>query len=205
MLTHLIYCSWNNLWLCHIFESWKGQPIQAACLYILVIYTCIMWSLYTTQVLYQTEKINVSLYLRKYFYFRLMKDRNVQLCEKEKEKILEGANKKWVESLLVCYKGKCCRKLISFSVFIPSPTKLRRDIVTLPSVHLYFCNILVNTLESISFNGFWPNLAHTQSLRESGTLLIFKVKGQGHQVKFLGRGYATLCVALVHIFFRSSQ
>ena len=117
-----------------------------------------------------------------------MKDRNVQLCEKEKEKILEGANKKWVESLLVCYKGKCCRKLISFSVFIPSPTKLRRDIVTLPSVHLYFRNILVNTLESTSFNGFWPNLAHTQFLRESGTLLIFKVKGQGHQVKFLGKG-----------------
>ena len=40
---------------------------------------------------------------------------------------------------------------------IPSPTKLRRDIVTLPS----FRNILVNTLESISFNGFWPNLVYT--------------------------------------------
>ena len=26
------------------------------------------------------------------------------------------------------------------------------------------------------------------SLRESGTLLIFKVKGQGHRVKFLGEG-----------------
>ena len=35
-------------------------------------------------------------------------------------------------------------------IFIPSPTKLRRDIVTLPS----FRNILVNTLESTSFNGF---------------------------------------------------
>ena len=36
------------------------------------------------------------------------------------------------------------------SVTIPLPTKLRRDIVTLPS----FRNILVNTLESTSFNGF---------------------------------------------------
>ena len=35
-------------------------------------------------------------------------------------------------------------------LFIPSPTKLQRDIVTLPS----FRNILVNTLESTSFNGF---------------------------------------------------
>jgi hypothetical protein len=34
---------------------------------------------------------------------------------------------------------------------------LGRDIVTLPS----FRNILVNTLESTSFNGFWPNLVHT--------------------------------------------
>ena len=35
---------------------------------------------------------------------------------------------------------------------IPSPTKLQMDIlvVTLPS----FCNIVVNTLESTSFNGF---------------------------------------------------
>ena len=41
--------------------------------------------------------------------------------------------------------------------FIPSPTKLRRDIVTLPSVRPSFLSILVNTLESTSFNGFWPN------------------------------------------------
>jgi len=34
--------------------------------------------------------------------------------------------------------------------FIPLPTKLPRDIVMLPS----FRNILVNTLESTSFNGF---------------------------------------------------
>jgi hypothetical protein len=40
-------------------------------------------------------------------------------------------------------------------------------------------------------------------LRESGTLLIFKVKGQGHQVKFLGEGIATLCVALVDLGIRS--
>jgi hypothetical protein len=37
----------------------------------------------------------------------------------------------------------------------------------------------------------------SSTLRESGTLLIFKVKGQGHRVKFLGEGYATLCIALV--------
>jgi hypothetical protein len=46
---------------------------------------------------------------------------------------------------------------------IPSPTKLQRDIETLPSVR--------------------PSVA--------------LVKGQGHMVKFLGKGYATLCVALV--------
>jgi hypothetical protein len=43
----------------------------------------------------------------------------------------------------------------------------------------FYHNILVNTLESTSFNGFWPSLVHG----ESGTLLIFKVKGQG--VKYL--------------------
>ena len=40
----------------------------------------------------------------------------------------------------------CC----VYIVVILSPTKLGRDIVTLPS----FRNILVNTLESTSFNGF---------------------------------------------------
>ena len=54
-------------------------------------------------------------------------------------------------------KSNCLKKVI----IIPSPTKLRRDIVTLPSVRPPFCNILVNTLESTSFNGFWPNLVHT--------------------------------------------
>jgi hypothetical protein len=51
----------------------------------------------------------------------------------------------------------------------------------------------VNTIESTSFNGFLPNLVHTYSLGESGTLLIFKVKGQGHWVNFLGEG---ICHAL---------
>ena len=47
-------------------------------------------------------------------------------------------------------------------IVIPSRTKLRRDIVTLPSVFLpSFRNILVNTPESTSFNGFWPNLVNT--------------------------------------------
>jgi hypothetical protein len=43
------------------------------------------------------------------------------------------------------------------NIIIPSPTKLRRDIVMLPS----FRNILVNTLESTSVYRFWPNLVHT--------------------------------------------
>ena len=55
---------------------------------------------------------------------------------------------------------------------IPLPTKLRRDIVTLPSVH----HILVNTLGSTSFNGFWPILVHTQSLGESETLWFSRSK-----------------------------
>ena len=38
---------------------------------------------------------------------------------------------------------------VQFQFIIPSPTKLRGDIVTLPSV-----TILVNTLGSTSFNGF---------------------------------------------------
>jgi len=50
---------------------------------------------------------------------------------------------------------------VNVTIIIPSPTKLRRDIVTLPSVRPFFRNILVNTLESKSFNGFWPNLVHT--------------------------------------------
>ena len=79
-------------------------------------------------------------------------------------------------------------KEIQWQIIIPSPTKLRWDIVTLPSVLPSFRNILVNTLESTAFNGCWPNLVHTQSLRESGTLLIFNVKGQGHRVKLLGEG-----------------
>ena len=48
--------------------------------------------------------------------------------------------------------------MITKLFFIPSPTKLRRDIVTLPSVlpsvRPSFRGILVNTLESTSFNGF---------------------------------------------------
>ena len=32
---------------------------------------------------------------------------------------------------------------------------------TRPSFYLSFRNSLVNTLESTSFNGFWPNLVHT--------------------------------------------
>ena len=39
-------------------------------------------------------------------------------------------------------------------IIIPSPMNLRRVIVMLPSVRPSFRNILVNTLESTSFNGF---------------------------------------------------
>jgi hypothetical protein len=48
--------------------------------------------------------------------------------------------------------------------YVPSLVKIHwrmLDIVTLPSVRPFFRNILVNTLESTSFNGFWPNLVHT--------------------------------------------
>jgi hypothetical protein len=43
---------------------------------------------------------------------------------------------------------------------------------------------------------------YIQSLRESGTLLIFKVKGQGRRVKFLGEGicHALRCPCLDYIF-----
>ena len=53
------------------------------------------------------------------------------------------------------YKGFLFKELSFELLFIPLPTKLPRDIVTLSSVR----HILV----------------HTLSLRESGTLLIFKV------------------------------
>ena len=48
------------------------------------------------------------------------------------------------------YKGFLFKELSFELLFIPSPTKLPRDIVTLPSVR----HILVNTPESTSFNGF---------------------------------------------------
>jgi hypothetical protein len=43
---------------------------------------------------------------------------------------------------------------------------------------------------------------YIQSLRESGTLLIFKVKGQGRRVKFLGEGicHTLRCPCLDYIF-----
>ena len=44
-------------------------------------------------------------------------------------------------------------------VITPSPTKLWRDIVMLPSVRPSVTSFW--TLESASFNGFWPNLVHT--------------------------------------------
>ena len=49
-------------------------------------------------------------------------------------------------------KGNNHKARVNF--IIPSPTKLQRDIVTLPSIRPSFHNILVNTLESTSFNGF---------------------------------------------------
>jgi hypothetical protein len=63
-------------------------------------------------------------------------------------------------------------------VFIPSPTKLRRDIVTLPSVLPSFRNILVNTRINILQWILIKLGTYLKSLRESRTLLIFKVIGQ---------------------------
>ena len=57
-------------------------------------------------------------------------------------------------SSILFVKGLVC----SICFIIPSPTKLRSDIVTLPNVRP---SILVNTLESTSFNGFWQILEHT--------------------------------------------
>ena len=118
------------------------------------------------------------------------------------------------------------------SFIIPSPTKLRRDIVTLPFVRHILVNTRINilqwiltklgtylvlkriwnpidlhgrmskikvtgwnfyritsfwTLESTSFNGFLTKLGTYLDLKITETLLIFKVKGQGHRVKFLLR------------------
>jgi hypothetical protein len=69
------------------------------------------------------------------------------------------------------YKGFLFKELSFELLFIPSPTKLRRDIVTLPSVR----HILVNTLESTSFNGFLTKLGTYLVLKITETLLIFKV------------------------------
>jgi hypothetical protein len=54
------------------------------------------------------------------------------------------------------YKGFLYKEMSFELLFIPSPTKLRRDIVTLPSVR-YF---LVNILESTPFNGFFDLLGY---------------------------------------------
>jgi hypothetical protein len=69
-------------------------------------------------------------------------------------------------------------------LFIPSPTKLRRDIVTLPAFRPSFRNILVNTLKSTSFNGFWPNLVH------------FKIIGQ--KSRSPGQIFETIQYAFCH-------
>jgi hypothetical protein len=71
------------------------------------------------------------------------------------------------------YKGFLFKELSFELLFIPSPTKLQRDIVTvtLPSVR----HILVNTLESTSFNGFLTKLGTYLVLKITETILIFKV------------------------------
>ena len=151
--------------------------------------------------------------------------------ERQRWRLVRGS---YINYVILCFKFflvtghdcmliyRLCNVLFLLSPRL-SPTKLRRDIITLPSVRPSFRNILVNTLESTSlngfwpnlvqriwnpidfqghrskvnvtesnfypvtslwtlestsFNGFWPNLVHTYALRESGTLLIFKVKGQ---------------------------
>ena len=69
-----------------------------------------------------------------------------------------------------------------FSLIIPSPTKLRRDILTLPSVLLQHpCDhSRINILQWIL-----TNLGTYLVLRRVWNLLIFQVKGQCHWVKFL--------------------
>jgi hypothetical protein len=66
--------------------------------------------------------------------------------------------------------------------YIPSQPRWRGVIFKVKGqdhrLKLWLHNILVNTLESTYFNGFWLNLVHTSSLGESGTILIFKVIGQ---------------------------
>jgi hypothetical protein len=66
------------------------------------------------------------------------------------------------KSICIFHKEAFYFKEVSFELlFIPSPTKLWRDRVTLPSFRLSIRHILVTTLESISLNEFWPNLVHT--------------------------------------------
>ena len=56
-----------------------------------------------------------------------------------------------IHTKITCNRTTCC---ITLQIIIPSPTKLRRDIVMLPSVLPSVRHILVNTLGSTSFNGF---------------------------------------------------
>jgi hypothetical protein len=83
------------------------------------------------------------------------------IYENAQKKVLENCNfvlkSPWFCSTKKCMNAVTSTRLILFPLIIPSPTMLRRDVVMLPS----FRNILVNTLESTSFNGFWPNLVHT--------------------------------------------
>ena len=86
--------------------------------------------------------------------------------ERQRWRLIRGS---YINYVILCFKFflvtvhdcmliyRLCNVLFLLSPR-PSPTKLRRDIITLPSVRPSFRNILVNTLESTSLNGFWPNL-----------------------------------------------
>jgi hypothetical protein len=87
----------------------------------------------------------------------------------------------WRMLILECSQGCYAVKIWPSDIDIWPMTltinrvKLRRDIVTLQSVLHSFHNILVNTLGSTSFNGFWPNLVHKRIWNPSDSLKINRV------------------------------
>jgi hypothetical protein len=86
------------------------------------------------------------------------------------EKVLNSRNLAYLEDMHNWYFSSNIDMFDAF--FIPSPTKLWRDIVTLPSFRpSHPCeHSRINILQWI--------LTKLGTLRESGTLLIFKVIGQ---------------------------
>jgi hypothetical protein len=65
----------------------------------------------------------------------------------------------WVYLMKVIPEMHCVHSIWYLHFYYPLANEVAKGytVVTLPA----FRNILVNTLESTSFNGFWPNLVHT--------------------------------------------